>query len=448
MSLASQVRKLNNKHFLSFAGNGIMAVLGMVTMGLLYRAFPTKAETGIWVFFQTVIILLDTFRSGFITTAFVKFYAGSSEQRKQEVVGSTWAIALLITGILIALNLIIYFLFPATGNDGLNLFFKWFGITYVCTLPYFMSNCVLQGEQRFDRLLYARFINTALFIIFVCMLLYFHNVHLQTVVYANLAASLITSLFVLFAGWTRVLEFARRTKACTIELYHFGKYSVGTNISSVLLNNSDTFIINFMLGPAQLAIYNLGRKWLEIIEIPLRSTIATAMPTMSAAYNQHKKAEVIYIMKKYCGTLTLLLVPVVMFAVVFANIAITVIGGGKYAGTEATNVFRIFMTFALLFPADRFFGLTIDVIHQPRINFIKVLVMLAANIITDFIGIYIFGNIYGVALASIFPTMIAVGVGYWTMRKYYPFAFTSVYTLGYAEIKILFARTLQRFKTT
>jgi O-antigen/teichoic acid export membrane protein len=201
------------------------------------------------------------------------------------------------------------------------------------------------------------------------------------------------------------------------------------------------------LGPAALAIYNLGQRLMEVIEIPLRSFAATAMPSLSAAYNQDKRDEVIYILKKYAGMLTVALVPVCLLSLVFADIPISLIGGGKYAGTEAANVFRLFMTFALLFPADRFIALTLDVIHQPRINFIKVLFMLAANIGGDFAGIYLLGNIYGVAITTVIPTLIGVLVGYYALRRYMPFSFWDMYRVGYSEIRDLIQQQFRkRFK--
>jgi len=326
------------------------------------------------------------------------------------------------------------FFLNEVSNPGLAMFFKWFGLTYIFTLPSFIATCVLQGDQRFDRLLLIRFISQGSFILFVITLIVINQISLQTVVYANLLSALITSLFALFAGWAHVKLFVKRTGNCIRELFHFGKYSVGTTLSSNLFRSSDTFIINFMLGPAALAVYNLGQRLMEVVEIPLRSFAATGMPALSAAYNQNNKQEVITTLKKYAGMLTVALVPVTIMAFLFANVTIGLIGGGKYIGTEAPNVLRIFMTFALLYPVDRFFALTIDVIHQPKINFIKVLVMLAGNIIFDFVGIYVFGNIYGVALATVVPILIGTLVGNWALQRYSRFSFTSIYKFGYKEL--------------
>ncbi|WP_423145931.1 oligosaccharide flippase family protein [Rubrolithibacter danxiaensis] len=438
--------KLRNIHFLSLAGNGIMSILGMVTLAILYRYLPIN-EIGIYVFFQSILILFDSFRSGFLTTAFIKFYSGTSKERGSEVVGSTWQLGLAITFGFILLNIIALPILNFVQNAGLALFMKWFGITYLFTLPTFIATCVLQADERFDKLLLIRFVNQTLFIIMVIVLIISGKINLNYVIYANLLASLITSLLALFTGWSKIKCFLNRTNACFLELFHFGKYVVGTAFSANLFRSSDTFIINFMLGPSALAIYNIGLRLMEVVEIPLRSFAATGMPAISKAFNTGNKNEVIVIMRKYIGMLTVALVPMVLITVAFADLAIIIIGGQKYYGTEAANVFRLFMTFALLYPADRFMALTIDVTNRPRINFLKVLVMVVVNVIADFAGIYIFGNVYGIAIASVFPTLIAVIVGYLALQSYSPFSFPAIYTSGYADLRLLISESLKREKT-
>ena len=436
--------KLRNKHFLSLAGNGIMSILGMITVALLYHSLSV-AEIGVWIFFQSTLMLVDTFRSGFLTTAFIKFYAGSSAGRSAEVTGSAWFVAGIITGVLLLLNIPVWLYVKEIQNEGLSMFCKWFGMSYLCTLPLFISTCVLQAEQQFDRLLIVRLLNQGSFILFVLFLITVNKLHLNTVIYANLFSGLLTSVAAIAIGWARIKTISQKTKSCVKELYDFGKYSVGTNISSNLFRSSDTFIINFVLGPAPLAVYNLGQRLMEVVEIPLRSFASTGMPELSAAYNQNNKQEVIGIMKKYAGMLTVALIPVCIVAFLFADIAIGLIGGGKYAGTDAANVFRIFMLFALLFPADRFLALTLDAIHKPKINFIKVLIMLAGNIAADFTFIYLFKNIYGVALATVVPVLTGVLIGHWALSKYYPFKLTDIITTGYAEVKELVRQMLRKF---
>jgi O-antigen/teichoic acid export membrane protein len=240
-------------------------------------------------------------------------------------------------------------------DNGYVLFFKYFGVTYIFSLPWFIASCVLQGEQRFGKLLYVRFVNQGSFILFVILLLITGKASLITVLYAYLASHAVTSLYTLFMGWTRLNTIKLRTKSATSDIFNFGKFSVGTTLSSNMFRFSDVFIINAMLSPGAVAIYNLGQTLMQLVEIPLRSFAATGMPSLAAAYNQNSRSEVIYIMKKYIGLLTVILVPAAIVAVLLADLPIYIMGGGKYVGTEAANVFRLFMTFALLYPADRFF---------------------------------------------------------------------------------------------
>lgn len=436
---------IKNKHFLSLAGNGIMIVLSMVTTAIIFRALPI-ANAGEWGFFQATFLLIDTFRSGFITTAFIKFYAGSDEKRTAEVAGSTWFVCLLITGILVLANIPAFFCMGFISDSGLVLFIKWFGLAYVFTLPMFMATCVLQGEQRFDQLLYVRFVNRGSFIAFIIILIIMRKLSLDTLLYAYLLSNLITSIYTLVMGWSRIDTLGKRTKASILEIYNFGKYSVGTTLSSNMFRTSDTYIINFMLGPAALAIYNLGQSLMQLVEVPLVSFAATGMPELSARYNQNDRPGVIFTMKKYAGMLTIILIPACLIAVLLADFAIGLIGGGKYVHTEAANVFRLFMTFALLYPADRFSALTLDVIHRPQVNFYKVLVMLAANIIFDYLGIKVLGNMYGVAITTVVPVLIAVIISYVELRKYQKYSFWSIYTTGWTETKLLLGKAMAAVK--
>jgi len=424
-----------NKHFLSLAGNIIMSGLSLVTMIIIYHAL-TLSDAGIWVFFQSVLILVDTFRSGFITTAFIKFYAGATPARMAEVAGSAWWIGGIITGALLLLNIPSYLLLPYIHDESLVLFIKWAGISYILSFPWFMATCVLQGQQQFDKLLYVRMVNQLSFLAGVALLYFTGTINVLGVLYVYLASNSLTSIYALVMGWTRISTIAKRTQNGIMELFNFGKFSVGTTLISNLFRTSDTFIINFVLNKQAVAIYNLGQTLMQLVEIPLRSFAATGMPELSAAYNQNNRATVIGTMKRYTGTLTVILIPAVILGCIFADLPIYIIGGNKYAGTDAANVFRLFLTFALLYPADRFFALTLDVIHHPKVNFYKVLVMLVANVVFDWLGVTLLGSIYGIAIATVFPVIIGVTIGYRALCKYHPFTIGSVYITGYRQIRI------------
>jgi O-antigen/teichoic acid export membrane protein len=185
------------------------------------------------------------------------------------------------------------------------------------------------------------------------------------------------------------------------------------------------------------AIYSLGGKLIQVVEIPLLSFKMSTMPNMSAFYNKEYRYNVIYVMKKMIGMLTIPLVFIAIFCVIFADPIIAVLGGARYLKTEAPNLFRIFMTMSIFYPADRFSALALDVINKPQINFYKILVMLSINLIADYVGVSLVKSIYSIALTNILPILAAIIISYVPLNKYYKFNFWSIYSVGYHELKVL-----------
>ncbi|HZY39301.1 MAG TPA: oligosaccharide flippase family protein [Mucilaginibacter sp.] len=430
----SFLKNLVNKHTLSLASNAIMPVVGMVTVAML--AHSLKTELGNYVLFLMTYTLANFFRSGFLQTALIKFYSGASEERAATVIGSTWSVAFLITIILVTLSFTVHFIFRADPSVG--IISKWFGIFFCCTLPSSIALWVLQAEERFDRVFILQFIGQGSIFLSVAALVIIGHTHFQNVVYAYCWSATFTSLFSIVWGWARIRSITHRSKACIKELVNFGKYSVGTSISSYLLRASDTYIIKFMfVNSAIVGVYYLPQRLMEVIEIPLRSFIATAYPAMAAAVQRNDKQYMTYVMKKYAGILTILLIPVSIAAFIAADLVIKIIGGETFVQSDAANVFRIFMSFAILLPVDRFFGITLDILNKPHINMIKVILMLAVNVVGDFVGIYLTHNLYGVALSSIFTFLTGIIYGYWILKRNLHFKLRDIFKLGITETKLL-----------
>ncbi len=437
--------KINNKHFLSLAGNGVMAGLAMLTLAILFRVL-TKVDIGYWFFYQTLFVLLDTFRSGFLQMALISFYSGTEETTSKKVIGSIWYIAIIITFLFAGINLIVYPFSKFFNDPAIILTIKWFGITFLATLPSNIASWIMQADQRFDRLLILRVLNQGSFIIGVLTCVFFNTINLQNLFLLNFVVNVIGSVVAIILGWSKINWFVFRTSEYVKKIYNYGKYSVGASVSTSLLRSSDTFIITYLLGPSALAIYNIPVRLMELIEIPLRSMVSTGMASIAKAYNRNNLKEVGYILQKYAGTLSVAFIPIALVAISLADVGVGLLGGGKYLGTEAANFYRISMIFAIFYSIDRFIGVSLDVIQQPRINFIKVLLMSLMNIVGDFAGILIFGNIYGVALGTLFPLCIGIFFGYHHLRKHVNFKLSNVFIFGYIQVRRILRKNIQYFK--
>ena len=447
MVLKKLLAGIQNPHFQSLFGNAVMALLGMVTFALLYRVLSVH-DIGVYLFLTTMLALVDTVKSGFLTTAFIKFYAGTDRKTADEIAGSAWSLTLAISVLLLAVNAVTYCFAAYTTNPAIIIFLKYFSIVSLCNLPFFMANIVVQGEKRFDRLLWMRLVYQVLFTGSIVVLLLMKKASLDLVIWVYVLSNLIASIIILFFGWTMIAKIRFTTAATFWQLFHFGKYSMGTSLSANLFAVTDTFFINFFLGPAALAVYNLGGKLLQIVEMPLLSFASSGMPELSAYYNNNQKQEMIYLMKKLVGMLSWVIACIALFSVIFANPVIALIGGQKYVYTEAPQLFRMMMCMAILYPADRFFALTLDVIHKPKVNFYKILVMVAVNFVADYVGLHFFKSVYVVALANFFPLIAAIVIAYRPLNIYAKLNFWNIYIVGFKEMILLVKNSVRNFTST
>ena len=428
----SFLKKIINKHTINLASSAAMPLIGMLVLSQLTRRLPGP-DFGNYIFFLQTFLLADMFRTGFLQTSLVKFYAGAPKERAMNVAGSAWSVGFILTFGLAFIDLLLYLVFKSSNTD-LEDTLKWFGIIYICTLPSAIAGWILQAEERFDKMFVVQIINQGGFLALIFVTIYLKDLNFNTVIYCYLAANIFTSLVCISAGWSKVKSIRHKTYASMKQLAHFGKYSVGTSLGSTLLRSSDIFIIEYMFPTALVGVYYIPQRLMEFFEIPMRSFVSTALPELSAAAQHDDKDAVAAIMKKYGSLLTVLLIPVAIGGCIFGGLVIHLLSGEKYAHSDAFNVFRIFMCYVIIMPIDRFFGITLDILNKPQLNMMKVFLMLTVNIVADFAGIAIFHNLYGVAIASLFTYYSGLIFGYIQLKKHLDFTLNDVLATGYREV--------------
>ena len=429
--------QFKNKHFLALVGNLVISGFGVLTISLLFRVL-TKSDTGTWFFFLTFLGLADAIRNGFLTTATVKFYAGTTAERGANVLGSVWFLAAAITGIMVAISLVCFMGMSLIHNAELIIVIKWFGITFLSSLPYSVTFWILIAEESYLKILWLRLVNSGLMILIIVVLALLHKATLTNILLVNFLTNTITSIAAITFGYSKIKTITKRSKPTILEIVHFGKYSLGTNMSANLLGSINAFFITFMLGPATLAIYNLPQRLMEIVEIPLRSFVGTGMSAMATAYNNNNMYHLAHVTKKYAGMLTLGFIPIIIVGVLGADYAVLLLGRGKYQGTEAANVFRMLLIVSFMYPIDRFNGVTLDIILQQKVNFYKVLIMLATNIPVTYFGILLLHNIWGAAIAIPCTLLAGLLFGYYHLRKHISYTIGGIFKTGFIESKNLF----------
>lgn len=436
---------VREENFLSLVGNLTIAFFGFAGFALLARSFPIDVF-GQWVLFISSGSFIEMFRFGITNTAIIRYLSGVDQNERLKFIGSNGLIGLIAT-IFIGITLIIcYFVFTAPiHRAGYELFFIWYPLLAFINLPLNTALVVMQADRQFGKILFVKAINSIGFFLVIVINYLFLKMTLEQLVWAMLTTNVVTSAICFVKGWDGLRHIGKATRQTNKTLLDFGKYTTFTLIGTNLLRSADTLIISLSpLGTAAVALYSIPMKLTELQQIPLRSFVATAFPKMSKASIQGKVQEVKDVFYTYSGAMSYLFIFICLFTFVFAEFFVKVLGGSQYLGIDpitgfnTVTIVRIFSIYGLLLPIDRMTGVALDSINKPKLNFIKVLYMVIANIIGDLIAIFIFKSLSMVAVASIAFTILGVWVGFYYLSKELRLNYMHIFTNGIDFYKLMY----------
>jgi len=434
-------------NFLSLTGNLTIAFFGFAGFALLARTFPVDIF-GQWVLYISSGTFIEMFRFGITNTAIIRYLSGVEKDDRLKFVGSNGLIGLIATTFIAVILWSCHLLFPIPiKNAGYELFFTWYPLLAFVNLPLNTALVIMQADQKFGKILLVKSLNSGGFFLVLLLNYLFFDMTLMQLVWAQLIIVLASSLFCVANGWDGLRHIRKATKRTNKVLLDFGKYTTFTLIGTNLLRSADTLIISLSpMGTAAVALYSIPMKLTELQQIPLRSFVATAFPKMSKASIQGKVEEVKSLFYSYSGAMTHLFVFISLITFVFADFFVLILGGSQYVGNDpitgvnTANIVRIFSLYGLILPIDRMTGVGLDSINKPDKNFIKVLIMVIANVVGDLIAIFIFKSLPLVAVASILFTLIGVWVGYHFLNKELRLDHKLVFTAGIDFYKEMYSK--------
>ena len=425
------LKLIKEKNFLSLLANFSTSILTLLSFVVLIRSVGTN-DFGRWVLFTAARSLVDLLRFGLTRPATVKFLSSATEQEKKNFMGSAAAIGFLMVLFSAVVLYPIYFVFQDNiTTSGYDLFFIWYPIVALTNLSWNHAWSFHKAQLRFDSIFWIRFLNYFPFFVFLVYNYYYLHSSIETIVIVFILSNIVSSVYCFFKKWDGFIYLNRTTKEKLKQIWVYGVYSMATQAGSSLLRSADTFIISFSsyIGSAGVALYSIPLKYVEIIEIPLRSFISTAFPQMSKAHTENKPEELKKVLYTYAGAVTLLLVPVTLAVFIFAKSFVWILGGKEYYQyvDQLLPIMYLFMIYGLLLPLDRFTGVALDSLNKPNKNFNKMIWMLSINIAGDAFAVfglhYFFPNwslfvlLFFVALVSVVFTVIGLYVGYNYTKK-------------------------------
>ncbi len=441
MNKLTRILKADN--FLSLTGNLVFAFFGFASIFLLARTL-NKSDFGEYILYLSGMSLLEMIRTGITGTPLVRHLAGSTDpDERKRLIGSSWFLSMMVTLCGVVLLYTALLLFPEPiHNKGFGLFFTWYPILSIIILPLNTTLSVLQAGKKFGSILVLRGLNMSTFFLFLIVNYFWLHLDLVWIVIAHQSSYLIAGFYSIFRGWAAMSTVRYTTREQVRTQLKFGRFSLVTLIGSNLLKSSDTFIIGIMMSAPDVAYYSIPIKLIEIVEIPIRSLVSVAFPSMSKASRQNDLKEVRSIFYSYSGLLTILFIPLTLALFILAKPLVLLLGGPEYAGSYV--IFWIFLIYALLLPVDRFTGITLDAINRPQLNMIKVLIMATLNIVGDIIVIHYWSSLPGVAICTIINAASGVIVGNLLLRKELGTNVFKIFPYGWNYLKYMLKPFLKK----
>lgn len=416
------------------------AVFGFAFLIFLVLVRQLDAATfGTWVLYQTVMTFAEMARMGFIQNGLVKFLTDHPEERRV-IVGAAWLLN-LVSGLLLWLLLwglshplaewweapLLIELAFAYGLVALT----WGGFRFI--------EYLLVADRDFRMVFVGYMVNGSLYAGSVLALALTDRLETPVQVLFCQSGAALLAVGVLMLFRSSLLRMKCPSQIWLVQLAQYGRYTMGSSLGSVLMQRLDVLMLGYFLGPASVALYNIGTKLTNYLEIPLRAVTLVIFPQLSQVFGEQGSEAFARFWERSVSQLLAMVLPPCVVLWLLASPAIELMAGPGYA--EAAPVLQIFLLVALLKPWGRLAGVSLDAIGDPRANFRLVWLSLLLNGGWNALFIPWLGVI-GAAWATVISMTITTAVGLWTLRRQTPlqighsiWALPQVYRVGWEKMR-------------
>lgn len=415
-------------------------IFGFGGFYFLIRSLP-KDQFGVWALFLTITTIVEVSRNGLIQNALIKLIHSNSDEDVHKIVTASWIInlffSLLVAILMIGSSIVVSSLYKA---EELQWMFLYYSVTLLLLVPFSQFNYLQQAKFSFSGIFWAVTVRQGFFF-FIILIYYVFNIELNLI--ELVSYQIVSTFFGALTSYFCSREYLKYKWVIDFmairNVFHFGKYVMGTNISSLLYKSTDQLLIGHFLGVGVLAVYNSAIRLSNLIEYPATSVTEVVFPKSSAMFEKDRDKATTYFYERAVGLTMTVTVPIVIFTFIFAKPIIYVVAGTEYM--DAVDILRVTILFGLFTPFSRQFGMAMDSSGRPHLNFLVLCISVIINILLNYIGILTFGMI-GAAFATLMSYFIISVICYFLMLKIFRirlrnvFIFTiSFYQQAYSKVR-------------
>jgi lipopolysaccharide exporter len=391
-----------NAGFFSLLQNASNLLFGFGGFYLLVRLL-NKPQMGAYTLFVTVTSIVEVARVGFIKYGFIKLRAEAPDDQRNQLFGSALALNLAFAVVVSMAALLGAKPLATVWNaPDLEHMFLVYAITSVLLVPFFQFEYLRHATLDFKNVFFGYFIrNGILFFVIVLSYLDVFAVDIFKLALFNLSGALVASSFALYSDRDVYINGLTFSKTWALKLAHYGKFVVGTSLGAMLYSAVDQFMLGSMLSTASVAIYNVAGRITNLINIPSMSISAIVFPKSAKLIATEGKDAVRDLYERSVAAILCIAIPAVVFVLLFSEFIIGLIAPGYQ---DSVPILQITIFMSLVLPFSYQFGVTLDSIGFPNINFYVTASFFLINLSLNYFWIRNFGVI-GAAYGTLSTTI-------------------------------------------
>lgn len=420
-------------------GSGLLFALGSSVILLRYL---TKVDFAGWGMFVLISYFLEMGRMGLLQNGLVRFLTTNRDEPAEYAKITTAALLLNLLYSIVSIAL----LWVGSGwitstwhLPQLAYLLPTYFVINVVMVWFYHCNFIQQANFEFRGIFWSTFFYRGAKFFWACICLISGlEIKLSQIVMAELCGVVLGAL----ATWRYALPFLRHNWKISWkwvqQLLSYGKFVLGTNLSTMFYKNIDKLTLGHLLGPAAFALYDVAGKVTQMIEAPSFSIASVVFPQSARRMEEQGSAGVGDLYEHSVAAILAIILPMLCVVFVFSKTIIVLFAGEAYA--ESAGVLRLTAFFGLFMPFAVQFGTMLDSTGKPALNFAVTFFTAVLNPVLAYVFVLKFG-LYGAAIAILIGYLISFVVMQYIMSRQYgvrwwrPFALLPYfYQLGFSFI--------------
>lgn len=399
--------------------SGLYSLLNQITqmifnlgsMIILYRVLD-KSTCSTWVLFTLIISSIEVCRTGLLQNALMTFLNTNPKSEHNSI--NTASLFLNISLSFVFATLLLTFSY-AIGRQykspELSTLLNIYALTTILLSAVYQFNFIQQANLDFRGLFWSTFVRTG-GLFFTILFLVFSKAHI------NLTTLAFVQVFAALPAAAAAYFFARKYFALqnkinwqwVKKLLAYGKFTFGTNMATMAFKSLDRLVIgSFPALLTQVSTYDLSIKINNLAEVPTTTLAAILFPQSARKNHEEGHTAIKFLYEKSVGVLMSLIIPIIIFILLFADVIVNILGSAAYASAAPILRITIFFGFFMAFGVQ--FGTVMDASGKPKLNFWITTLGAIVNLCCNFLFISWFG-----VIGAAYGTLLAMFIMFCTMQ--------------------------------